>query len=300
MIYESTKLVQIERPINPAIGLSTEAGREALAEQIKADIDEYCRKAYDDGPRSHLGASEIGSPCPRALWYKFRWTVQEPFDGRMHRLFNRGHKEEGRFIEWLRGIGAEIIQTDSDGKQMRMSAVGGHFGGSCDGRMVLARYGLGETFLVEMKTYSTKTFEKLKERGVKKSKPMHWSQMCVYGVGFNLYQGVYIAICKDTDEIWVEVLELDQELGRALLGRAHVIITATEPPPRLSNNPSFWDCKWCSANRICHMGDAPDMNCRSCKNASPIDNGEWQCAKFGVIPKEAIKEGCGHWESIVG
>ena len=32
-------------------------------------------KAADDGLRQHLGASLIGKPCERALWYAFRWTT---------------------------------------------------------------------------------------------------------------------------------------------------------------------------------------------------------------------------------
>ena len=32
-------------------------------------------KAADDGLRQHLGASLIGKPCERALWYTFRWTT---------------------------------------------------------------------------------------------------------------------------------------------------------------------------------------------------------------------------------
>lgn len=298
MLYNSDKLIQLDTQIRPGIGLDSDTGRKALAEQIKADIDRYCQLAYDDGPRSHLGASEIGHKCSRYLWYKFRWAFHEEFSGRMQRLFNRGHKEEDRFIEWLRGIGVEVIQTDSAGKQMRMSAIGGHFGGSCDGHLFMARYQFDDVVLVEMKTYGVKSFNKLKEEGVQKAKPQHWSQMCVYGVGFNIRYAVYIAICKDTDEIWIEVFELDPSHGNELLTKAHRIIVSAEPPPRLSDNPSFFECKWCPAHRICHTGEALERNCRSCRHSSPIDGAEWQCAKYGKIPKEAIPQGCDGWEPV--
>ena len=298
MIYESNKLVQIDTPIRPGIGLTTESGRKALADQIKGDIDRYCQLAYGDGPRAHLGASEIGHKCDRYLWYKFRWTFHEEFSGRMHRLFNRGHKEEERFIEWLKGIGANVVQTTDDGKQMRMSAVGDHFGGSCDGNVFLIRYGLNERLLVEMKTHSEKFDEKFQD-GVKKAKPVHGSQMCVYGVGFGIRYAVYVTINKNTDALHVEVLELDHELGNQLLQKAHRIIVSTEPPPRLSSNPSFFECKWCPAHRICHNGEAIERNCRSCKHASPADKGEWFCSKWnGNVPKDFILQGCESWEGI--
>lgn len=30
----------------------------------------------EDGFRPHLGASQIGKSCERALWYDFRWTTR--------------------------------------------------------------------------------------------------------------------------------------------------------------------------------------------------------------------------------
>lgn len=295
MIKPSNKLVQITNPIRPDISLETESGRKALAAQMKADMDEYAQKAYDDGPRSHLGASEIGHPCSRYLWYKFRWCFQEEFSGRMQRLFNRGHREEERFIEWLRGIGCEVKETDNDGNQFRVVAVANHFGGSCDGMASLSRYSIAEPVLVEFKTHSDKSFQKLKA-GVRTAKPQHWSQMAVYGFGFGIRYAVYISINKNDDDIYIEVLELDHELGRSRVVDAERIIRSQEAPPKLHRDPSMFECKWCPAHRICHQGDAVDQNCRSCKNARPVDNGEWECAKFGLIPRTFIKTGCESWE----
>ena len=88
--------------------LTTESGRVALAAEIVADIDAASVVLYDEGRRAHLGASVIGSPCSRALYYAFRWCWQEKFDGRMKRLFNTGHREEERFITYLTAIGFKV------------------------------------------------------------------------------------------------------------------------------------------------------------------------------------------------
>ena len=106
---------------------------EKLAQELKSKIDAYCVEVYDGGHRSHLGASLIGHECSRHLWYVFRWAKHEQFDARMLRLFNRGHREEARFIEWLRGIGWEVSDGPNGEDQWRVSAVMGHFGGSLDG-----------------------------------------------------------------------------------------------------------------------------------------------------------------------
>lgn len=101
--------------IKPIVGdLSDPANRVTLAKRIKADIDEWCRVTYDDGHRTHLGASLIGRECSRYLWYVFRWVKAAKFDGRMQRLFQRGHREEAQFIAMLEGIGATVSFENTD------------------------------------------------------------------------------------------------------------------------------------------------------------------------------------------
>jgi len=98
-----------------AVDLNSPGVAKALAKRIKEDIDHYCTTEYDDGPRRHLGASLIGHECNRYLWYVFRWCLHEKHDGRQQRLFNRGHREEARFIEWLEGIGFKIWFENYEG-----------------------------------------------------------------------------------------------------------------------------------------------------------------------------------------
>lgn len=83
-----------------------------LATSIKNDVNEWCSIEFDDGHRNHLGASLIGHECSRYLWYVFRWCKKEKFDGRMQRLFNRGHREEPAIIKFLTGIGCRIWFED--------------------------------------------------------------------------------------------------------------------------------------------------------------------------------------------
>lgn len=84
-----------------------------IAEQILIDIDNYCDKKWEDEDRNHLGFSLIGDDCQRKLWYTFRWCGGEKPTPRLKRLFNRGHLEEDRFIDYLRGIGCKIYPFDN-------------------------------------------------------------------------------------------------------------------------------------------------------------------------------------------
>lgn len=275
-----------------------------VAERIKTDIDAFCVSKYNDGPRNHLGASLIGKACDRDLWYSFRWVKHKVHSARQYRLFNRGHKEEARIIEWLRGAGVVVYEFDQSGKQFRISGVENHYGGSTDGVADLSKYGLVKPVVLEFKTHSRKSYfgdryNTAITEGVKKAKPQHFIQMSCYGEFYGLEYGLYLAVCKDTDDLHVELVKLDFKVGAEKRQRAAEIITRPTPPGKLANNPSYFDCKYCDHLEVCHFGQQSDINCRSCKFARPAENGEWHCGFYGQnIPAHFIKKGCQHWQDI--
>lgn len=272
----------------------------SLAEQLQKDIDEWCSKAFDDGPRSHLGASIIGRECERHLWYTWRWIKHKIFSGRMQRLFQDGHWYEDRIIEILRGIGCTVSQVGEDGNQHRIYAVQGHFGGSSDGKVTLpARYGQFPVFLTEFKTINANGFVKFHD--VKNDKSEHWDQMCVYGVRLVIQYAIYFLVGKNDADLIIEVVELDWEHGERLISKGQRIIYMQEPPPRITNNPSDYRCKQCDHHGVCFMGVVPDVNCRSCRHSSPIDNKAWTCRRWNAtIPsKQAMLEACPGYERLV-
>ena len=233
----------------------------------------------EQAPRPHLGCSEIGKPCDRALWYSFRWSSARKFDGRMLRLFNTGVREEARFLEELRGIGAEVYDTDPEtGAQHRFTAVGGHFAGSCD---AIAR-GLPEApkawAVLEFKTHNAKSFAELVKKGVDEHKPEHYAQMQCYMGLAELDRALYLAVNKDTDELYSEWIHFDGAFFEGLIDRAAKIINADEPPPGISTDPAWYQCKWCDHHAVCHGGKVAQRNCRTCVNSTPVADAQWKCA----------------------
>lgn len=282
-----------------------------IAAQVSSDIDDYCVESMTDGFRDHLGASLIGSRCSRYLWYIFRWAFKEDFSGRILRLFDRGHREEDRFIRYLEGIGCKVYSHDTskprkengEYPQFRISAVNGHFGGSMDGMIEFPeRYGIPGRLLVEYKTNGTgSAFTKLSTAGMQIAKPLHFAQMATYGSDpeYNLDFGLYLNTNKNDDSIYVEVVKIDRELGERMVAKAARIITAEEPPARISNKETYYECAYCPANKICHKGAVPERNCRSCENAVPVEDAKWSCRKFDlIIPSEHIRSGCDAWYPI--
>lgn len=271
-----------------------------IAAKIKQDINDYCVTLYKNEHRNHLGASILGKPCARQGYYVFRWAKLPTFDGRMLRLFNRGHREEPKFIEYLRGIGFQVTETTEDGKQIRIADICGHFGGSLDGEASApAEYGLPPRFLVEFKTYNTKRFCKLVSDGVRKADEKYYAQCCLYMSKRGLSHCLFMATNKNDDDIHIEIIEADEQQAQAELRKADVIINAEYPPQRISDKKSFFECRYCDFKEICHEGELPEKNCRSCVNAKPVANGEWLCNKWSaIIPNDVIPNGCDEWSGI--
>lgn len=285
------------------IDLNSPGAARALAARILSDIDKYCQETYDDGHRWHLGSSLMGRDCSRYLWYVFRWVKHVKHSGRQQRLFNRGHREEPRFIEWLRGIGCTTWNETEDGKQYRISGVMGHYGGSLDGILKLPDSYMVDcaAFLNEFKTSGTgRKFTELQTKGVKIAKPEHYSQMCQYGKQYGFAWGVYMCINKNDDDLYIEVVKLDPREGDAMERKAEMIILAQEPPRKLSDNPGFQDCSYCDMRGICHHKEQIERNCRSCRHATPVEGGEWSCGHHGaIIPREYVPKACDHYSPIV-
>lgn len=245
-------------------------------------------------PRQYLGASIIGHHCERYLWLSFRLAGREQFDGRMLRLFDRGQREEAVFVSELRGIGCEVHDAQPDGSQFAVESLGGHFRGHMDG-VALGIPEAPETWhVLEFKTHSGKSFKELEAKGVTESKPMHYAQMQVYMMLAGLTRALYLAVNKDNDEIYQERIEYHADHAKALLDRAERVIYSPEPPLRCSDDPAWFQCKFCHFFNHCHGTAAPAVNCRTCAHSTPERDGTWSCERHNLraVQFENQLEGC--------
>lgn len=296
-------------------GSLSPATQAAINAELYRLLDEHSEEKYPSKHREHLGVSVIGAKCWRQLWYAFRWVKLEKHEPRMKRLFNRGHLEEPKFADLLGWMGFHVRTIDPETKkQYRFSAVNGHYGGSGDSVALLPWFCNDENFriLVEYKTHNKKSFDqfktdktkKIKDQAktisVKAAKPQHYTQMSCYGKEFKTRYGLYLAINKDDDDIYFEFLELDWNVAILSEKKAADIIGSQIPPPRIAENEAFFDCKYCHFAGICFHNDPVEINCRSCKNARPIENGQWYCDlwKSTIPDRAAIEKGCSQHVSV--
>ena len=258
--------------------------------------------------RRHLGASVIGKKCLRAAYYSFRWFTHPTFEGRMLRLFQRGQNEEAQFIKVL-SIGGIVVQpvNPETGKQWRFSGYKGHYGGSLDGiaalgpKLVMPGLAPDARILTEFKTHGDKSFKNLIATGtVRKAKPEHYTQMQIYIAEFDLAGGLYCAINKNDDNLWIEWVAPAPDTAKSATMMAGYIVDARSPPPKIPYaSPSNFDCRFCDQRGPCMMGVTPLKNCRTCKFSVAIEGGRWHCERWqSVIPVAEEAKGCDNWDPI--
>ena len=230
--------------------------------------------------RPYLGASALGDPCARRLWMGFRWIAREQFDGRMVRLFQTGHREEARVLDELRAIGLEVWDRQPDGRQFAVQALGGHLRGHLD---AIVR-GLPEAprtaHVFDVKTVSSKKFAEMVKKGFRAAYPKYHAQGTVYAGLMDLDRCAFLFVVKDTDHLHLERFDFEPAEFDRLIARAERIIFAAEPPVKLSDDPAWYECKFCHFHAHCHGTAAPAATCRSCAHVTPErdGNGRWSCA----------------------
>ena len=257
----------------------------------------------NDPYRAHLGASLLGRKCNRELWYSFHWTTRPNFEGRILRLFNRGHLEEPRIVALLEMIDCTVWQADANGKQFRISGYKGHFGGSLDAVIRGCPDIPDEPILGEFKTHNDKSFIKLKAEGVLKAKYEHYVQMQMYMAKMALRWALYIAVNKNDDEIYAELIQCKPDEVERQEKRAVFVINSVVAPARINQSPGWHECRFCDHKPVCHGTAAPDKNCRTCVHIAVLDNGLMGCTNPEksksmaplILSKEEQLAGCAYY-----
>jgi len=279
-------------------------------------IDAHWSAQQGSGHRYHLGASILGRSCLREVWYKFWWWHAPKHTGRILRLFNRGHREEQHAVENLRRLGAVVEDTDSNGRQIKFSHLWGLMGGERDGAVSnLEDYGLVGAGLLEIKTHGEKSFKLVSDKGLLSAKPEHYIQMQMYMAWSRMSWGLYYAVNKNTDDLYCQVVPARPELAAQYTDRAASVIQSRTPPKGVSEDPSWFVCRFCDYKRHCHgvpdekTGEyryaEADKNCRTCEHIElrlgpdPEDTEHghtWVCNLWGgEVPRDYLPKGCDKW-----
>ena len=235
------------------------------------------------GRRDYLGASLLGEECLRRLRYEYEGAPADP--GRepspeILRVFQRGHDAEARMAGYLRAAGFDLRTEKPDGGQWGFYAakdpetgkarIQGHADGIIRGWSPTyeAQWapdgwtwadGLEFPMLWENKGLKHRSFQDLKNKGLKGSKPLYYAQINLYMAYLDIPRALFTAEDQDTCEIWADVLTFDIEAAQTASDRGVTVITApsVDTLPRLGKDKDAWQCRFCSFQDRCWAGEAP-------------------------------------------
>lgn len=246
-----------------------------------------------------LGASFIGEDCIRKIWFDWRAFTVETFDGRMLRLFETGHLQETRIVNDLRRAGFQVWDKDDDGKQFEFKDDTGHFVTKVDGIMKGVPESENTAHLLEVKTHNKDSFNALNKKRVQDSKPTHYAQMQYSMALMGLNRAMYVAVCKDNEQFYVERVKEDRAEQKKLATKVIKLVEAKMRPAGISDDASSFGCKFCNAKAVCLKQEEPLKTCRSCVNSIPTQNGSWTCARDEtVLTLDQQRKACEHYEAL--
>ena len=224
----------------------------------------------------------IGKACERALWYDFRWATPRALP-RPHPAALRDRPARGGAP---RPQPAPHRRHRARGRSRDRPPVAGR--GARRPLRRLARCGRdrpprGAEDLARRRVQDPLGEDLSRARrkdGVQRAKPQHWAQMQIYMHLTGLTRAMYVAVCKDTDDLTSSGSAPTADAAERLLAKAGRVIDAPRPPARISEDPAWWRVPVLRPSRPLPRRRRPaERNCRSCLHSTPVEGG-WHCARW--------------------
>lgn len=262
----------------------------AFSEAFQAHVDGRMEMSnMEREPRDYLGGSSLGEECVRMLGYEFHGVAKDEgrdFKGRTYRLFDFGHDGESRMAQYLRTAGFLLLTERPDGGQFGFGVaphpktgrnrIAGHIDGVitfCPKDFTLAHLqpevdpeieqwlpAIVVPSLWENKSLNNKGWQKCLKEGVKRAKPVYYSQMQTYMAYLGLAEnpGLFTAINRDTGEIYAELVPFEAAAAQAATDRGVKVIAAEDPSelPRIAGERTDFRCKFCAYAERCWSAPA--------------------------------------------
>lgn len=250
-------------------------------------------RQQQEKPRPYLGMSSIGNSCSRQLWYSFRFCLVASFNASTLKKFDDGHHGEDVQAERLRLVdGIELHTETHDSKQYGFSDFAGHFRGHMDGAIKGIKQDPGNWYVWEHKQCEDKKLTELeniknKSNDIEGNALIQWNAT-YYGQAllYMDYSGIdkhYLTVANAGGRHTVScVTRANPELATQLKIKARNIIVSDRPLERVSEDASWYECKWCNYSDLCHGNRVANVNCRTCLHSSADTfYGGWTCEKHG-------------------
>ena len=170
--------------------------------------------------RKYLGASMIGDECIRKV--QLQYLGKDPtVTAKQVRTFDIGHRLEDLVIHWLRIAGFYVITRDDNDEQFGFATADGKIAGHVDGII--------QAFPKELLD-ATSRCPAGRANNECSVTLLYYAQVQLYMAYMpgEMQQCLFVALNKDTSELYFEMIAFDADAAQKYSDRAAQIIKASE------------------------------------------------------------------------
>jgi len=250
-------------------------------------VDSVMEQTQESRARGYLGASAIGDGCERKLWLSFRWVKRGFIEAAGLRRINDGHRGEQVVAALLKAVPSVDLSTEKEpGVQHSFESIGGHFRGNCDGLLTGLLQDPETLYVWECKVINEAKYKKLLSlkatkgdaEALKNWDYVYYAQAQIYMHFFDAKKHYLTAASPGVRDITSVVTEYNSDEAEKLIEKAKRIIFSPRPFLKISNDPAWHECKYCTFHSMCHENDMPrNKSCRTCIHSTPLKTGGWKC-----------------------
>jgi len=194
-----------------------------------------------------------------SIWYSFNGTEGAPFSAKLKRTFEIGHRLEAMMLDYIESAGFNLLRvranthdedfTDQNKELDCQDSEIAIFQGHMDAILNLNE---DHKIVLEIKTANDSEFNKFVKEKVQRWRPAYYAQVQSYMGMKEFKSALFIVLNKNTSDWHAEWVEYDPIAFHELRAKAQSISQATEPPPKINENPCYYVCNMCRFKQVCH------------------------------------------------
>lgn len=214
---------------------------------LKELIDQFYLDKQKDKEQHHFYITDAGK-CARAIFFKFKNVPRKEIEANILRLFDHGDHIHQLIMKPLLSV-REIHVVASEVNIPPQELVSGR----ADAIISTGK----EMYVLDIKSMNSMIFRNLTE-----PKEENVAQLQLYLHYFKIPKGILLYVNKDSQELKEFIIAYDKKRALNLLASLSDLrekIDSEIIPPRLSDYPDNWQCRYCQFKEVCGMTNGGEV-----------------------------------------